>query len=143
MFMRALILGLLATLWSVQAHAQFYKVYTVKGNVTFRNKPVESGHLLFSDWEINIPNNGKLVLLDSKDKKIITIKTSGKGTVGSFIKNKGTKEKQVTDKYMTYILDKSTTKHLVDPSLYMQSSGNVLRRPPVEEEDSLTIILQE
>lgn len=141
--MRTLIISLLITMWSIQAHAQFYKVYTVKGNVTFLNKPVESGHLLHGDWVISIPEKGKLVLLDSRNDKILTIKSSGRGTVSSFIKNKDTKGKQVTDKYMTFIFEKATTKHLVDPSLYMQTSGNVVRRPAGEDSDPQIILPSE
>lgn len=132
--MRTLIFCLLATICSMQLHAQdFYKVYTVKGKVTCYNKPVESGNILMSNWEISIPNKGKLVLLDQKHNTIITIRTAGKNTVDSFVKRKENKVQRKSGDYISFIVEKLTTKHLVDPSLYMQTSGNVLRRPTEDE----------
>jgi hypothetical protein len=144
--MRTVILALTMMLCAASADAQyFYKVYTVKGNVTCEKRKVEPGHLLHIDWQLSIPSNGKLVLLDEKEKQLITLREEGEGSVRSHLQKKGNKKKEVSGKYMSYISDKVSTKHLVDPSLYMQSRGAVIRKPNGgnESNDNIIIIQEE
>jgi len=142
--MRTIILAFLAMLCASSANAQLYKVYTVKGNVTCEKGKVSPGNLLMAEWVMSIPDKGKVVLLDEQGKHLITLKEKGTDTVVGHISKKGNKSKGVTGKYMSYISEKVSTKHLVDPSTYMQSQGAANRRPAVNEvSDGKKIIVVE
>ncbi len=143
--MRTIILAFLAMLCASSADAQtLFKVYTVKGNVTCEKGKVSPGNLLMAEWVMSIPDNGKVVLLDEQGKRLITLKEKGTDTVVGHIVKKGNKSKGVTGKYMSYISEKVSTKHLVDPSTYMQSQGAADRRPAVNKvSDGKKIIVVE
>jgi len=143
--MRTIILAFLTMICSANADAQIlFKVYTVKGNVTCLNKKVEPGHLLMPEWPLTIPANGKVVLLDERSKKLFTLKEKGSDTVVGHLNKKGNKSKDVTGKYISYISEKIFTKHMVDPSTYMQSQGAADRRPAVNKvSDGKKIIVVE
>lgn len=114
-------------LWgTLIANAQQYKVYTVTGSVTADSKAVKAKQTLTDKSILSIAKGGKIILFDSKNKKLVTIKTEGKGTVSGLLKMAGNSVKELSGSYFSFITQKMTSEEKND-NTYMQSAGSAYR----------------
>ncbi len=90
--------------------AQSYVIYTIVGHpslVTEKgNQALMLRDKLTDNSVINIPYEAEIEMLDIENKEQIVIKTSGKGTIAKFLKNKKNFKSKLTKAYFNYILKK-------------------------------------
>ena len=107
-------------------NAQQYKVYSVTGPVTIDGKAVKSKQVLSAKDVLSISKGGKIILFDSANKKLTTLKSEGKGVVASLVKMAGNSEKVISGSYLSFITQKMTSEDKKD-NTYMQSAGSAYR----------------
>lgn len=128
--MKKICLTLVLLLMALVANAQKYKVYSVTGNVTVDGKAVVAKQVITAKSVLSIAKGGKIVLFNSANNKLITLKVEGKGTVGTLLKLAGNSEKLNSGSYLSFITKKMTTDEPKD-NTYMQSAGTVYREEPM------------
>ena len=96
------------------ANAQQYKVYSVSGNVAADGKAVVAKQLLSAKSVLSIPKGGKIILFDSTNNKLTTLKSEGKGTIKSLVKMAGNSEKAISGSYLSFITKKITSEDIKD-----------------------------
>lgn len=107
-------------------NAQQYKVYSVTGNVSADGKGVEAKQTLTAKSVLSIEKGGKIILFDSTNNSLATLKTEGKGTVATLLKVAGNSEKKLSGSYLSFITQKMTSDDKKD-NTYMQSAGSAYR----------------
>lgn len=129
--MKYLIIFILFAFNSLAVSAQTYQVYNVKGDVKTEKGTVKQGDKFTGNTIITISNGGRIVILSESDKKLITIKDVGKGTISDIIKKSTTTSQKLTDSYLTFVKNKILGNENTDKN-HMQSAGTSYR-----ETDSL------
>ncbi len=122
---------LVLLLQTLMSNAQQYKVYSVTGSVTVDGKTVIAKQLLTSKSVLSISKGGKIILFDSINNKLVTLKSEGKGNIASLAKMAGNSEKTISGSYLSYITQKMTSEDKRG-NTYMQTAGSAYR-----ETDSL------
>lgn len=111
---------------TIIANAQQYKVYSVTGTVTENGKAVVVKHMLTSKSVLSISKGGRIILFDSTNNKLITLKSEGKGNIASLVKIAGNSEKVISGSYLSFITQKMTSEDKKD-NTYMQGAGFAYR----------------
>lgn len=128
--MKKICFTLVLLLVAFVANAQQYKVYSVSGNVTVDGKPAAARQVLTGKSILSISKGGKIVLFNTSNKKLTTLKVAGKGTVDTLVKMTGNTGKMNSGSYLPFITNKITTDETKD-NTYMQSAGTVYREEPM------------
>jgi len=111
---------------TIVANAQQYKVYSVAGTVTVDGKAVVAKQVLTSKSVLSISKGGKIILFDSTNNKLTTLKSEGKGNIATLVKMEGNSEKAISGSYLSFITQKMTSEDKKD-NTYMQSAGSAYR----------------
>lgn len=137
--MKRLLLTLFIILASLGVlSAQDYQVYTVKGDVAFKEGEkvvkVETGMVLGAKTVLVIPADARLVVLCETSKELSTIKVEATDTLENLVKKQGNTTQQLTESYLAFIKQKITDSGNPQDKNYKQSAGTSYR-----ETDSLLL----
>lgn len=124
--MKKIFITLILFVLTIVANAQQYKVYSVTGNVTVDGKAAVSKQVLTSKSVLSISKGGKIILFDSTNNKLTTLKSEGKGNIATLVKMTGNSEKTISGSYLSFITQKMTSEDKKD-NTYMQSAGSAYR----------------
>lgn len=105
--------------------ADDFTVFSVTGKVNVGTESVKKGMTLKSTTEVIIGDNSKLVLIDDKNNKIVTVQGNAKGKISEVVKSSNSSLKSVTAKYITYMKQKMTD--TARDKDHMQSAGTSYR----------------
>lgn len=109
----------------IHCFADDFTVFSVTGKVNAGAESIKKGMTLKSTTEVVIGENSKLVLIDDKNNKIVTVQGSTKGKVSEVVASSNSSLKSVTASYITYMKQKMTdTSRDKD---HMQSAGTSYR----------------
>lgn len=118
--------------------AQDYQVYTVRGDVAFKEGEklvkVAPKMVLGAKTVLIIPAESRLVLLCETSKELFTIKVKATGTIENLLKKQGNTTQQLTESYLAFIKQKITDTGNSKEKNYKQSAGTSYR-----ETDSLLL----
>lgn len=124
--MKKIFITFLLLIVTLFANAQQYKVYSVTGNVTADGKSVVAKQVLTAKSILSIAKGAKIILFDSTNNKLTTLKAEGKGNIASLLKMAGNSEKAISGSYLSFITQKMTSEDKKD-NTYMQSAGSAYR----------------
>lgn len=125
MVMRTVMLLAILILCGIHCIADDFTVFAVTGKANVGTKSVTKGMTLKATTEVIIGNNSKIVLIDEKNNKIVTVQGRTKGKVSDVVNSSNTSFKSVTAKYISYMKQKMTdTERDKD---HMQSAGTSYR----------------
>lgn len=127
--MKKIFFTLVLLFMTLIANAQQYKVYSVTGKVTADGKTVVARQVLTAKSVLSIPKGGKIVLYNTTNKKLTTLKVAGNGTVATLMKLGGNSNIN-SGSYLSFITNKMTNDESKD-NTYMQSAGTVYREEPM------------
>lgn len=121
---RLVVLALLM-FFGIHVIADDFTVFSVTGRVKVGSNLVKKGMTLKTTNEVVIGDNSKLILIDEKNNKIVTVNGSVEGKIYEVITSSKSSLKSVSGKYITYMKQKMSG--AAKDKDYMQSAGTSYR----------------
>lgn len=119
-------------------YAQDFQVYSSKGEVSVKKgdtvELVGPGMLLKPSSIITIPDGARLVILNEKEKKLLTLKNPTTDQLGNIIKSSEVSSQNLSESYLAFVKQKITDSGNPKDKNFKQTAGTSYR-----ETDSLLV----